>query len=98
MRRRQGFAVRFGDAEDPHAGETLPLADARWVVSTLPQTDVNLALLEGLKRQGYAGTVAMVAHAEEDLHALRHAGATRVLMPFRDAADHAADTIFQDIR
>jgi Kef-type K+ transport system membrane component KefB len=97
-RRRQGFAVRFGDAEDPHAAETLPLADARWVVSTLPQTEVNLALLEGLKRQGYAGTVAMLAHAEADVRALRHAGASRVLMPFRDAADHAADTIFQDIR
>lgn len=92
-RRRQGFAVRFGDAEDPHTAETLPLAEARWVVSTLPQRDVNLALLRSLRAHGYAGAVAMVAHDAEDAQALERAGVDRVLMPFQDAADFAAQAI-----
>jgi len=92
-RRRQGFAVRFGDAEDPHTAEILPLAEARWVVSTLPQLDANLGLLKGLRAHGYGGAVAMVAHQEEDARALERAGVNRVLMPFQDAADFAAEGI-----
>ena len=95
-RRRQGFVVRFGDAEDPHLAETLPLADARWLVSTLPQREVNLALLEGLKVHGFQGTIAMVVHAESEARDLTGAGVGRVLMPFRDAADYAADAILRD--
>ncbi len=40
---RHGMKVRFGDAEDPAFPETLPLAGAHWVVSTLPQPELNLS-------------------------------------------------------
>jgi hypothetical protein len=32
--RRQGLPVRFGDGEDPEFVASLPLAEARWVIST----------------------------------------------------------------
>lgn len=96
-RRRQGLRVIFGDAEDPEVPSMLPLGHARWVVSTLPQRDVNLGLLKALKTHGFRGTVAMVAHDEEDARALRAAGADRVLAPFRDAADFAAGVIAKEI-
>lgn len=96
-RRRQGLRVIFGDAEDPEIPSLLPLDHVRWVVSTLPQRDVNLGLLRALKRHGFRGTVAMVAHDEEDARALRAAGADRVLTPFRDAADYAAGVIAKEL-
>lgn len=95
--RSRGMAIRFGDAEDPSFPETLPLADARWVVSTLPQIDVNLGLLDALRRHGYGGRVAMTAHAPADMLRLEHAGVDRVLQPFDDAAEFAARAIGQEL-
>ncbi len=91
--RRKKFTVRFGDAEDPQTAETLPLGEARWILSTLPQRDVNLNLLKSLRASGYEGAIAMVAHDAEDARQLEHAGVTRVLMPFQDAAEFAAEGV-----
>lgn len=95
--RQRGMAIRFGDAEDPTFPETLPLAGTRWVVSTLPQLDVNLGLLDALRRHGYRGRVAMTAHAPADILRLEHAGVDRVLQPFDDAAEFAARAIGQEL-
>lgn len=95
--RQRGMAIRFGDAEDPAFPETLPLDGARWVVSTLPQLDVNLGLLDALRRHGYRGRVAMTAHAPADILRLEHAGVDRVLQPFDDAAEFAARALGQEL-
>jgi Kef-type K+ transport system membrane component KefB len=93
QRRREGLDVRFGDAEDPEFPETLPLARARWVISTLPQVEINLTLLKALRAHGYRGRLAMAAHAEHDAGVLRKAGVDKVFSPYTDAADFAARTI-----
>ncbi len=95
--RQRGIPIRFGDAEDPTFPETLPLDGTRWVVSTLPQLDVNLGLLDALRRHGYRGRVAMTAHAPADILRLEHAGVDRVLQPFDDAAEFAARAIGNEI-
>jgi Kef-type K+ transport system membrane component KefB len=95
--RQRGMAIRYGDAEDPAFPETLPLAGARWVVSTLPQLDVNLGLLDALRRHGYRGRVAMTAHAPADILRLEQAGVDRVLQPFDDAAEFAARALGQEL-
>ena len=91
--RRRGLPMVFGDAEAPHFLESLPLDTARWVVSTLPERGVNLALLKALRAHGYQGSIAMTAHDDEDAKVLAEAGATRVLAPFSDAADQGARLI-----
>lgn len=91
--RRKGIPMRFGDAEDLDFPETLPLSNVRWVVSTLPQPEVNLTLLRALENVGYIGKVAVTAHNEPEGKILDHAGADRVLYPFIDAADFAAEII-----
>ena len=77
------MAVRDGDAEDPVFPETLPL----------PQIEINLALLDALRRHRFAGRIVMSAHSERDAKRLTHAGVDKALMPFDDAADFAANTI-----
>lgn len=91
--RLRSLPVIFGDAEDQHFPEALPLVGARWVVSTLPELAVNLALLNTLREHGYGGRVAMTAHDDSDAEALERAGVTHVLTPYSDAADHGAQTI-----
>jgi len=94
--RARGIDTRFGDAEDQHLLETLPLAGIRWIVSTLPQPEINAVLLQTLAALGYAGATAVTVHHDDDATALAAAGASHVLHPYRDAADFAADLVTQD--
>ena len=96
--RRRRLPVRFGDAEDPGFLETLPLAQLRWVVSTLPSWEANRALLHALQTAGYAGAVAAAARDAAHGQALKAAGVARILNPFDDAADHAARNLAVDLR
>ncbi len=89
-----GYAVYYGDAEDPEFLATLPLGQARWVLSSLREMPVNLALLHGLREQDYNGYVAVTAHTSRDAEQLKSAGADRVLIPYADAAAEAVDNLF----
>lgn len=91
----QEIPVRFGDAEDPVMVSTLPLDSSRWVVSTISDLDLNLALIKALRHHGYDGKVAVTAHVASDIGRLRRAGVTRILQPFEDAADYAAKTLLE---
>ena len=96
VRRQQGdgYAVRYGDAEDPEFLATLPLGQVRWVLSSVREMPVNLVLLHGLRDYGYKGRVAVTAHTTPDAGKLRQAGADRVLIPYAEAAAEAVDNLF----
>ncbi len=103
--RERGLAVAYGDASDPEFVATLPLARARWVVSTVPDhatgvthEDHRVALIQALRGHGYAGRIAVTAHREEDGERLRARGADLVLLPFHDAADQAVDLVVTGAR
>lgn len=91
--RETGHSIVYGDAEDPEFASTLPLASARWVVSSIPQLNVNLALSQALSRHGYSGRIAVTAHNDPDAKRLREAGSDLILMPFADAAKEAVDKL-----
>ncbi|MDP2432060.1 MAG: cation:proton antiporter [Pseudomonadota bacterium] len=95
--RQHGLAVRFGDAEDAELPATLPLHDARWVVSTLPEPDINRALIAALREHGHRGQVAVAAHNEDDARMLKKSGADLVFHPYFDAADYAAETLAAEL-
>lgn len=83
----------FGDAEDAELPASLPLAQARWIVSTLSDVDINRALIAALRAHGYTGQVAVAAHNEADAHLLKKAGAKQVFHPYYNAADYAAEML-----
>ncbi len=91
--RARGWPAHYGDAEDPEFAAALPLREAGWIVSSIPDPQINLSLLHGARQQGYAGRVAMTAHHPWQAEALRAAGADEVLLPFRDAAHAAVDLL-----
>jgi Kef-type K+ transport system membrane component KefB/Trk K+ transport system NAD-binding subunit len=91
--REQGLAVLYGDAGDPELLDQLPLEQARWVVSTVRDRDLNLTLLKALAERGFGGRIAIAARDEEEALIFRSSGAHVVLRPFRDAAEQAADAL-----
>jgi Trk K+ transport system NAD-binding subunit len=91
--RQDGTWVRYGDAEDPELFATLPLGRARWVMSSIPQRAISLALLHALRHHGYRGRIAVTTHTPDTTKALQAAGADLVLLPFADAANEAVDLL-----
>ncbi|MCK7502599.1 MAG: NAD-binding protein [Comamonadaceae bacterium] len=91
--RQKRVPVLFGDAENGEFVGTLPLATAKWVVSTLPEAEVNAALLQALHDNGFAGKVAMAVRGSDYGQALARRGVARVFRPYDDAADFAAREI-----
>ncbi|NEX45686.1 cation:proton antiporter [Pseudotabrizicola algicola] len=98
--RALGLEAEFGDASDAEFVAELPLAAARWVVSTVPihptglsHEDARLTLLQSVRGAGFAGRIAAASHGAAETDQLRHAGADTVLEPFQDAADRAVDLL-----
>ncbi|QDH71074.1 sodium:proton exchanger [Lysobacter alkalisoli] len=85
--------VLFGDAGDDDFVAGLPLDRARQVVSSLRDPDLDRQLVHSLRRCGYEGPIAVTAHSSVEGKRLLEAGADEVLLPFHDAADHAARRI-----
>jgi Kef-type K+ transport system membrane component KefB len=93
LRNKQGLRVCYGDAEDPEFPSVLPLSWSQWIVSTIPQLDINLSLLDALKHHGYHGRKAFVSYTDYDSEMLEKAGADLILSPFVDSARDAAERI-----
>jgi len=91
--RQRGLAALYGDLEDTDIFHALPLADAHWVVSTIPGRDKCLVLLHALEHNRFAGRTALTADTIQHREFLLAAGADIVLLPFRDAAAEAADLL-----
>ncbi len=96
--KRKRLPVQYGDGENPDVLESLPLAQTRWVVSTLPLVEANRALLHALANAGYSGEVALTARDEAMGQALTPLGVRRLFLPFDDAASHAAEQLMADLR
>lgn len=91
--RAAGIAAMYGDAEDPETAVRLPLQRVRWVVSTVVQPDITLALVHSLRHAGYRGRIAATVHDDEAARRLSRAGVDIIFEPFRDAGREAAARI-----
>jgi Kef-type K+ transport system membrane component KefB len=89
-----GVPTRYGDAEDPEFLLSLPFSETQWIVSSLQDVKVNLALLKCLKTEGVDAKVALTSHYASDSEVLRQAGADLLLIPYQDAATEAVERVF----
>jgi Kef-type K+ transport system membrane component KefB len=94
----KGLPGVYGDAADPELALSLPLAGVRWaiiamppVIATLTHDDARTILMEGLRKAGFSGRVAIRSHDQADAERLKAAGADVVLSPFTDAAVRAGE-------
>lgn len=91
--RQLGVPVLYGDMADPDMHENLLLDKVRWVISTVRSREMNLALLQNLKKAGFSGKIALTATNDQELAEFEKAGAHLVLRPFNDATEQAADAL-----
>ena len=91
--RERGLVAVYGDLEDIELLHDLPLADARWVVNTIPGRDKCLVLLHALEHSEFSGRTALTADTMQHREFLLAAGADVVLLPFRVAAAEAASML-----
>ena len=91
-----GCAVVYGDAEDPEFPLSLPLEQARWVVSTVPNGDINVSLLHALRASGYEGKVALTAHNPGDVERFHAEHVDIVISPFSVAAERLVSSLIDD--
>jgi Kef-type K+ transport system membrane component KefB len=92
---RQGVTTMFGSADDVHQLDALPLHDAKYVISAIPEQATNLALLHNLHHHHYQGAVALTAHTGHDAERLKTAGADLVLEPFSAGAQAAFNALHE---
>jgi Kef-type K+ transport system membrane component KefB len=103
--RKANFDGVYGDASDPEFLETLPLADVRWAVITIPplaptlvHEDARVVLIKALQAARFRGRIAVRSHDAADAQRLTEAGAHVILSPFSDAANHAVERMGFDLR
>jgi len=92
----EGYAVHYGDAEDPEFIGSLPLSRAKWVVSTVRDSNINRMLIHGLQEQGYRGKVAVSTSRRSDALLFEQGGVDMVLIPYDYAAREAADKLLPE--
>lgn len=90
----RGWRAVFGDAEDPDFAATLPLQQARWVVSAIRDQRSNVALVRSLRHAGFTGNFAFTARTREEGTELLDLSPGLLLVPFEDAAMQAVDMLF----
>lgn len=95
---RPGITAIYGSATDLHFLQSLPLEKARFVISTMPAMDANLALLHALREHDYRGHIVMTAHHPHEAQRLRAAGVDTVLEPFSLAAEATTAMLDQLLR
>ena len=98
--RELGLDAKFGDATDAEFVANLPLANAEWIVSTVPlhptglsHEDTRATLIQLTRATGLRGRIATTSHTAADTEELLGAGADIVLEPYQDAADRAAEIL-----
>ncbi len=92
----KGKEAQLGDAEDPDLPGLLPLKNARVIISTLADYEINLHLLQILKHHNYQGRIVLTQHHPDHAQELVKAGADMILFPFVDAVSGGFITKLDD--
>lgn len=85
---REKTSVVFGDAADQEVGKAINLQRAKLIISTTPNKEDNLAILDSLVHISPKPKVIMNAITKEDALTLYKNGATYVIVPEVLAGEH----------
>jgi len=78
---KEGFDCRYGDADDSELLNELNFSKTKMVVSTIPNFDTNLLLINKIKEYNKKVIITVISHQIDEAMELYDAGATYVLMP-----------------
>lgn len=96
--------TEYGDVSDAEFMVELPLHQATWIISTIPhhQTgvsfeDIRKTIFQLVKATNFSGKLAVVSQSVLETEELTLLGVDLVLEPFQDAADRAAEMLFESL-
>ncbi|MCD8513925.1 MAG: cation:proton antiporter [Nitrincola sp.] len=78
--------VLYGDAEDPGFLLSIPFEKVQWVVSTIPEKQINKILIDALRAEGYEGRIAVTLHRRVQKSELGLREDDVILLPYQQAA------------
>jgi Kef-type K+ transport system membrane component KefB len=84
----QGKPIIYGDMDDPDILEHIPYEKAKIILSTIPDSQYSMQLIQQLRRNNYQGKVYLTALKEQDLDVLLPCNADHILMPYHMAAEN----------
>lgn len=87
---RKSIQAIYGDAGDLDLLEELGVSKAELVISTIPNLDTNLLILNAARRETAAIPVIVLAHSIANAMVLYEAGASYVILPHFLGGEHAA--------
>jgi len=78
---KEGYDCRYGDANDSELLEELNLPRAKMIISTIPEIETNLLIMNKIKEVNKKAIIVVVSHQIEEAERLYEDGATYVIMP-----------------
>lgn len=87
---KKGIQCRYGDADDSEFIDELNLTKIKMVISTIPEFETNLLLINKVKQANKNAIVIVVSHNIEETNILYDNGATYVIMPHFLGGRHAS--------
>lgn len=94
--KKQNVTAYFGDIADPEIQENVSISKARLVLSTVPDVEDNLLMLNILKAARSRATSVFFALETEDASALYKEGADYVILPHLAGGHHLAKILLND--
>jgi len=94
--KENGVRIVYGDASDEEIQEIVGMETARLIISTMPESSDNMAILKLAKKHRRSAKVIVTADDEWHARALYDAGADYVLVPNYVGGREIADIIGKD--
>jgi len=77
----EGVDCRYGDVDDDEFLTELDLSGSKMIVSTIPEFETNLLLVEKIRKVNKKAIVMVISHDIEEANELYGLGASYVIMP-----------------
>ncbi len=87
---QKGVACRYGDAHDNEFLDEIGVSSSKIVISTIPDLEINLLLLQKIEKQQADTLLIASANTPEQAHRLYEAGASYVILPHFLGGNHTA--------
>lgn len=87
---KKGIECRYGDIDDEEFLSELNLSKTRMIVSTIPEFETNMLVINKIRQTNKNAIIIVVSHSIEEANILYDKGATYVLMPHFLGGSHAS--------
>ena len=88
--KERGVNVLFGDISDPDIQERAKLETAKLIISTTPDVEDNILIIESLKHNNKQAKFIAMAYEAQDAKELYKKGADYVILPHLAGGRHLA--------